>query len=254
MIEPHAIVLGGSGAGVVNPKSKLLLGTNVQAGDAILLAKATGIHTNGLTLARKVAADLPKGYATPVRGDPDGRGFGEVLLDPTPLYGPLVQALQDDGVGLHYDAHVTGHGWRKLMRSPNPLTYVVERLPEIPPVFDLLCREARMDPRQAYGTFNMGAGFALFVASSNASRACHVASTQKSLALENLALRHQLGVLKRTVGNSSIRDCACTGRIPPMRARSCCRRPIGGERRSSRSVRARWHGRIELLRTWARAR
>jgi len=107
---------------------------------------------------------LPKGYATVVAGDPAGRGYGEVLLDPSPLYGPLVEALQRGGVALHYAAHVTGHGWRKLMRAPQALSYVLEHIPKVPPIFDVLTREAAMDAEQAYGTFNMGAGFAFFVA------------------------------------------------------------------------------------------
>jgi phosphoribosylformylglycinamidine cyclo-ligase len=172
------------------------LGTRVQAGDAILIAPASGIHTNGLTLARKIAAELPEGYATPVPSDARGRGFGEVLLDPTPLYGPLVQALQQQGVELHYAAHITGHGWRKLMRAPQPITYVVDKLPEIPPIFDLLCRNAGMGAREAYGTFNMGAGFALFVPSSDAARACSVVT---SLGQELLCAGHVEPGEKRVV-------------------------------------------------------
>jgi phosphoribosylformylglycinamidine cyclo-ligase len=164
MIAPATIVLGGSAVGLIAPKEQLLLGTHVQPGDAILLAPSTGIHANGLTLARKLAAQLPKGYATAVAGDPAGRGYGEVLLDPSPLYGPLVEALQRGGVALRYTAHVTGHGWRKLMRAPQALSYVLERIPPVPPIFDVLTREAEMDTAQAYGTFNMGAGFAFFVA------------------------------------------------------------------------------------------
>ena len=164
MIEPSTVVLGGSAVGVIAPKEHLLLGAQVQPGDAILIAPSSGIHANGLTLARKIAAELPQGYATKVAGDAAGRGYGEVLLDPSPLYGPLVEALQRGGVALHYTAHVTGHGWRKLMRAPQALTYVLERIPPVPPIFELLTRGALMDAEQAYGTFNMGAGFAFFVA------------------------------------------------------------------------------------------
>jgi phosphoribosylformylglycinamidine cyclo-ligase len=175
MIDPAAIVLGGSAVGTIMPRQNLLLGTAVQPGDAILIARATGIHANGLTLARKIAEQLPRGYATPVPNDPQGRGYGEVLLDCTPLYGPLVERLQSAGVGLHYTAHITGHGWRKLMRAPQALSYVVERLPAVPPIFDLLCSVAEMDAAAAYGTFNMGAGFAFFVAASDAARALEAA-------------------------------------------------------------------------------
>ncbi len=175
MIAPETIVLGGSATGLIAPKENLLLGERVQPDDAILFARATGIHANGLTLARKIASELPQGYATRVPGDAQGRGFGEVLLDPAPLYGPLVQALQSADVALHYTAHITGHGWRKLMRAAQPLSYIVERVPEVPAIFPMLCGAAGMDTRESYGTFNMGAGFAFFVAERDRARAQEIA-------------------------------------------------------------------------------
>lgn len=169
VIEPHALVLGGSAVGVIRPKEHLLAAERLRAGDAILVCPATGIHANGLTLARKIAGDLPHGYETPVPRDPRGRCYGEVLLDPAPLYGPLVEAVQQGGVDLHYVAHVTGHGLRKLMRAPQPFTYVVDALPPVNPVYDLLC--AGLSPAESYGTFNMGAGYALYLPGDQAERA-----------------------------------------------------------------------------------
>jgi phosphoribosylformylglycinamidine cyclo-ligase len=163
MIASDVIVLGGSATGFVAPKSELLLGSRVAAGNAILFAPAVGIHTNGLTLARDVAGRLARGYETQLPGDPAGRSLGEALLDPTPLYGVLVEALLDRKVPLTYAVHVTGHGLRKLMRAPQELTYVVEKLPEVPPVLAFLAEASKMDAGEAYGTFNMGAGFAFFV-------------------------------------------------------------------------------------------
>jgi len=161
---------------MIAPKQRLLLGARVQAGDAILLAPATGIHANGLTLARKIARGLPQGYETLVPGDPQRRSLGETLLDPAPLYGPLVEALQEGGVALHYAAHITGHGWRKLMRAPQALGYVLARVPPVPPVLAFLCECAGMNDQEAYGTFNMGAGFALFIASHDVARASTMAA------------------------------------------------------------------------------
>lgn len=174
MIEPSTLVVGGSAVGSV-PKDRLLLGSMLQPGDVMLGARSTGIHANGLSLARKLAAELPQAYATPVPHDPAGRGLGEVLLDPSPLYGPLLEALQEAGVGLHYAAHVTGHGWRKLMRAPATLSYIIEKLPEVPPVLRYLSQLANMQDAEAYGTFNMGLGYVFFVAPQDAERACAIA-------------------------------------------------------------------------------
>jgi phosphoribosylformylglycinamidine cyclo-ligase len=163
IIEPSAVNLAGAAVGIVRPKGKLLIGSRIAAGDAILMAPSTGLHANGATLARKIAREHQEGYAAKIKDDPEGRSYGEVLLDPTPLYGPLVEAVQEWGIDLHYAVHVTGHGLRKLMRAEVELTYVVEELPPVPPIFRFMCQEARMNDEEAYGTFNMGAGFALFL-------------------------------------------------------------------------------------------
>jgi phosphoribosylformylglycinamidine cyclo-ligase len=163
IIEPSTANLAGSAVGLVRPKSRLLLGSRVAPGDALLIAPSTGLHANGATLARKIAAQLPGGYSTPVPGDPARRGFGEVLLDATPLYGPLVEALQSAGIDLHYAVHVTGHGLRKLMRGKPELTYVVGSLPPVLPIFRFLQEQARLSDEEAFGTFNMGSGFALYL-------------------------------------------------------------------------------------------
>ncbi|HEY3595238.1 MAG TPA: AIR synthase related protein, partial [Polyangiaceae bacterium] len=175
IIDAAASVLGGSAVGLLASREQLLVGSRIRAGDVMLCAAASGIHANGLTLARAIAAQLPEGYDTPVPGDEKSRGFGEVLLDPTPLFGPLVAALQREGVDLHYAVHVTGHGWRKLMRAKPAFTYRVERLPPVPPVLAFLREKANMSDADAYGTFNMGAGYVLFVPASERERAVAVA-------------------------------------------------------------------------------
>jgi phosphoribosylformylglycinamidine cyclo-ligase len=178
IIEPGTIDLAGAAVGIIRPPERRLSGDRLAPGDAILLAPSTGIHANGLTLARDLAAGLPFGYRTPLPGDPTGRTLGEALLDPQPLYGPLVEALQDAGVPLRYAAHITGHGWRKLMRAERDLTYTIDYLPPVPPVLAFLQRTAKLSDAEAYGTFNMGAGFALFAEPSGVALAQEVAARQ----------------------------------------------------------------------------
>jgi phosphoribosylformylglycinamidine cyclo-ligase len=167
IIEPNAANLAGAAVGIIRPKGKLLRGDRIVPGDAILIAPSTGLHANGATLARKIAAEHPEGYAAKIPNDPEVRSFGEALLDPTPLYGPLVEALQEWGVDLHYAVHVTGHGLRKLMRAEVELSYIVEDLPPVPPVLTFMCERTGMSKEEAYGTFNMGAGFALYLPKSS---------------------------------------------------------------------------------------
>jgi phosphoribosylformylglycinamidine cyclo-ligase len=176
IIEPKAVNLAGAAVGLIRPKERLLVGSRVEVGDVILIAPASGLHANGATLARKIASGLATGYATPVLGDPGERSFGEVLLDPTPLYGPLIEALQGAEIDLHYAVHVTGHGLRKLMRARPEFTYVVDALPPVLPVFQFLQEHAGLSAEEAYGTFNMGAGFAVYVAPRGVDEALRVAA------------------------------------------------------------------------------
>jgi phosphoribosylformylglycinamidine cyclo-ligase len=176
IVEAGRVDLAASCTGVVNPKSRLTLGDRLGPGDAIVLLAASGIHANGLSLARKVAERLPEGYLTHLP-TADGRGtqtYGDALLEPTPLYSPVTEALHAAGVDVHYAVNVTGHGWRKLLRHPSALTYRIDCLPPVPPVLEFLRRHAGHDDREAYATLNMGAGFALYVAAADAQRAVEV--------------------------------------------------------------------------------
>ena len=160
VVAPGSIDLAAASVGIINPRERLTLGDNLAAGDAIVLLASSGIHANGVSLGRKLAERLPQGYATRIG---DGRTFGEALLDPTVLYPPVIKALWAAGVIPHYTVNVTGHGWRKLMRHPGDFTYRMHTLPPVPRVLEFMQREGRLDAREAYGSLNMGAGFALFL-------------------------------------------------------------------------------------------
>lgn len=175
IVESGRIDLAASCTGLVNPKPRLSLGENLQAGDAIVLLASSGIHANGLSLARKLLPRLPKGYLTEIA---PGLRYGEALLAPTTLYSPVTEALWAAGLPVHYAANITGHGWRKLLRHPKAFTYRVHTVPPVPPVLRFIQRQAGHDAAQAYGTLNMGAGFALFVAAQDAQRTVEVARAQ----------------------------------------------------------------------------
>ena len=79
------------------------------------------------------------------------------------MYVGLVQALLQEQLPLSYISHITGHGLLKLMRPPRPLTYRIDRLPEVPRVLSFLVEQAELDAHGAL-TFNMGSGYALYCA------------------------------------------------------------------------------------------
>ena len=172
IVEEGRVDLAAACTGLVNPKDRLSLGERLGPGDAIVLLGASGIHANGLSLARKLAQRLPQGYLTEIE---PGLGYGEALLAPTTLYSPVTEALWAAGICVPYAANITGHGWRKLLRHPKPLRYRIHTLPPVPPVLRFVQQQAQHGDAEAYGTFNMGAGFALYVAGSDALRTVDVA-------------------------------------------------------------------------------
>jgi phosphoribosylformylglycinamidine cyclo-ligase len=176
IVEAGRIDLAASCTGLVNPKARLSVGDKLGPGDAIVLLASSGIHANGLSLARKLVERLPQGWLTPVA--PGGPSYGEALLAPTTLYSPVTEALYKAGITPHYCANITGHGWRKLLRHAKPLGYRIDRVPAVPPVLSFIQQHARHDDREAYSTLNMGAGFALFVAAADAERTVEVAMAQ----------------------------------------------------------------------------
>ncbi|MBL8348856.1 MAG: phosphoribosylformylglycinamidine cyclo-ligase [Burkholderiaceae bacterium] len=172
IVEAGRIDLAASCTGLINPKQRLSVGDRLAAGDAIVLLDSSGIHANGLSLARKLLPRLPQGWLTEVA---PGLGYGEALLAPTLLYSPLTEALWAAGIVPHYCANITGHGWRKLLRHPGAFTYRIDTLPPVPPVLGFIQRHAQQDDREAYSTLNMGAGFAIFVAAGEAARVVAIA-------------------------------------------------------------------------------
>ncbi len=201
IVLPDTVVLSGSAIGVVKPKSHLINGANIQHGDAILIIGSSGIHANGLTLAREIAGKSPDGYLSKLS---DGRPYGEALLDPTTIYVPLVEGCLNEGVDIHYAVNVTGHGWRKLMRARETFAYVIDRIPAPQPVFSFMQEYGPVDDQEAYANLNMGAGFALYVREGDVKKV--------------LAIAHSLGMLALRAGT-----------IESSRVKKVVIRPLGLE-------------------------
>lgn len=172
IVADGRIDLAANCTGIVQPKSRLTLGDRLGPGDAIVLLASSGIHANGLSLARKLVERLPAGYLTEVA---PGLTYGDALLAPTTLYSPVTEALHRAGITPHYSANITGHGWRKLLRHPSTLRYRITQVPTVPPVLSFIQRWAGQDDEEAYSTLNMGAGFALFVDGADAERTTAIA-------------------------------------------------------------------------------
>lgn len=161
MVYPEAAIISGTVIGRIGPEERYIRGTDVEAGDRVFMLPSSGIHANGLTDARGLADRLPNGYDTEL---PDGSKFGETLLTPTHLYVKFVQAALDEGIKIKRLENMTGHGWRKIMRGPNDFTYRMTQTAPRMPIFDFLQEQYGVSDEEMYRIYNMGAGFAVYVA------------------------------------------------------------------------------------------
>lgn len=170
IINESTYLISGSGVGYTTD----LISGNIKHGDSIVVFESSGIHANGLSLCRKIAEKLDKGYKTHIG---DGlTTYGDSLIKPTIIYAELMDKIRQTGIKIHYAVNITGHGWKKFMRSPKSFEYVLTKLPTENPLFTFLCDHAGFkDTSEAYETFNMGAGFAVYVDESDVDNIINIA-------------------------------------------------------------------------------
>jgi phosphoribosylformylglycinamidine cyclo-ligase len=146
--------------GVV-PDGRLLDGSSVKPGDAVLGVAASGVHSNGLSLARRV---LLHRFRLEGFVDELGTTLADELLKPTRIYVAQVRALDEAGIRPHAIAHVTGDGFLNLRRIEAPVGFELDALPEPPAIFRLIERFGEVPRAEMRTVFNMGVGLAVTVA------------------------------------------------------------------------------------------
>ncbi|HJU87039.1 MAG TPA: phosphoribosylformylglycinamidine cyclo-ligase [Gemmatimonadota bacterium] len=161
----------------VAPRARLeRLGAAVEPGDVVLGLQSSGLHTNGYTLARKVALGGGRRITDPV---PWGAvSWADALLAVHRSYLPAVLPLLDDPA-LHGCAHVTGGGFEGNLPRPLPAGVGVRLRRdswEPPPLFAFLAREGNIGPAEMVRVFNMGIGFCLYVDRREAGRIARACS------------------------------------------------------------------------------
>ncbi len=158
--------LAGTCAGLATDAD--LLPGDAEAGDALVGFPSSGIHSNGLTLARQATTrdheytdPFPvEEYGTPNCSrveDGETPRIGDVLLEPTRIYTHLLAPLRE--ASAHAAAHITGGGWTNLTRLGD-FRYVVDDPFDADPMFDFVQAEGSVDDEEMHRTFNMGTGFA----------------------------------------------------------------------------------------------
>jgi len=185
--------LVGTAVGIV-PLDRVIIGQDLHPGDAVVGLASSGIHSNGLTLARSVLF-RQAGYSIDDRVAPLERPLGEELLVPTRIYVAPVLAMLAE-LTVRALIHVTSDGLLNLLRVAADVGFVIDYLPEPPPIFRVIQAAGRIPDAEMFTVFNMGIGFCVVVPNEQASRAVAIA---REHGIEAFILGRAVAEPRRTV-------------------------------------------------------
>ena len=174
MYEEDEYDIAGFTVGAVE-NSKLIDGSKVKVGDALVGIASTGVHSNGFSLVRKILRDnnIDVNDKLPETGL---QTVGEMLLTPTRIYvKPVLDVIRK--VDVHGVAHITGGGFDenipRILQSGQGVE-VTEGSWEILPVFKMLERLGNVPHREMYNIYNMGVGMVLAVDAADADKVVEI--------------------------------------------------------------------------------
>lgn len=189
--EGEGFDIAGTCLGVVQI-SKIIDGRAIQQGDIVIGFASSGVHSNGLTMARKILLE-EKGLSLEEELPQLGCSLGDELLRPTLIYvDPILQAL-DEGCEISGLAHITSEGFGNLLRLKTELGFRLDRVPEAPPIFKLIQELGPVDAEEMYEVFNMGVGFCAVVRATSAERLLSIADALKYKAMVIGEMRGDIG-------------------------------------------------------------
>ena len=169
----YALDLVGTCVGLV-PINEIITGQDLEDGDVLIGLRSSGIHSNGLTLARKVLFDHGR-FEIDTYLPELGRTIGQELLEPTKIYVKEIVALKK-AVKVKAFANITSDGFLNLTRLTKDVSYVIDNLPDPQPIFHLIQEEGKIPDEEMYHVYNMGIGFCVAVAASDVTAALQVLS------------------------------------------------------------------------------
>ena len=152
--SPHGFDLVGFCVGLVDLHA-VVTGDHVEPGDTIIGIPSSGIHSNGLSLARNVLTDLDEELA--------GTTVGDHLLEPTVIYVGAIRELLESDVEVRGLAHITGDGFLNLLRLEAHAGYRIDAPLPVPPIFTAIAERGGVEDAELYEVFNMGCGFCVVV-------------------------------------------------------------------------------------------
>ena len=140
----------------VQKKEKVVTGETIVPGDLIVGVPSSGVHSNGLTLARRIVEKYAS-YDTRLQ---NGKTLGEELLTPTRIYHEVLRVTE--ACAVHGMCHITGGGLLNFRRLSEYGFSITDPL-EVPAIFRWLQEKGRIGDVEMYRTFNMGMGYAFVV-------------------------------------------------------------------------------------------
>ncbi|RIX60518.1 phosphoribosylformylglycinamidine cyclo-ligase [Paenibacillus nanensis] len=169
--------IAGFTVGIVD-KKKMIDGSTIKPGDAVLGFASSGIHSNGFSLVRRLLLE-EAGYSLDQQlPELGGAKLGDVLLEPTRIYVKQALALIDK-VTVKGMAHITGGGFIENIPRVLPEGVNVEinygSWP-ILPIFGLMQEKGNISNRDMFTTFNMGIGLVIVVPADQAEQALAAAA------------------------------------------------------------------------------
>jgi len=151
-------------------KEDIITGEKIEIGDAIIGLPSSGIHSNGLTLARKVIEQSDYSYFDEFPYNPE-KTIGEELLTPTKIYIEVLNAIKETDI--HGLGNITGSGLLKLKRLTR-LGFDIYNPLEPQPIFKFLQEQGNIDIEEMYRTFNCGMGFVIITPKQDANKVINI--------------------------------------------------------------------------------
>jgi phosphoribosylformylglycinamidine cyclo-ligase len=165
--SPYGFDLVGSAFGTV-ALDAIVDGSTCAPGDALIGLPASGVHSNGLTLARGVLLE-DGGLTMDARPAAlAGASVADALLEPTVIYVRAVLELLRSDVPVHGLAHITGGGLLNLLRLGDGVGFEITAPLPVLPVFSLIAELGDVSPAEMWEVFNMGCGFCAVVPAAQA--------------------------------------------------------------------------------------
>ncbi len=160
----NGVDLSGTCMGYVE-KDRIITGDACREGDLIVSLRSSGIHSNGLTLARKVVESNGLSYKDKVSGL--SKSIGEELLTPTEIYVRQVLEITSNHE-VHGLVDITGGGLRNILRMRKGLKYVISDPVKPAPIFKKIQELGQIEDKEIYQTLNMSMGFTIIAPADDA--------------------------------------------------------------------------------------